>query len=396
MRTVGILGGGQLGAMLAESLQSLGADVHVYDPDPAAPALRRAARAVSAPWTDVERLDAFFAPCDAVTYEFENVETAGLRGLSALHLGDRLRPSLSVLETTQDRAREKAFLSAHGFPHVDFRAGGEPGDVPAAARDLGFPCILKTARGGYDGKGQWRLGAPGDLARVLEEADAARALARGWVLEEPVEIVLEASCIVARDGAGEEIAFPVFENAHADHVLDTTLVPARIPPAVAALLRETARDAADRLGLVGLLTTEFFVGRSARGSGREADGLRVFVNEFAPRPHNSGHVTRKACSFSQFDALARVLVGAPLAEPRLVAEDAAFAMVNLLGDVWLAQRRGDLDLSAWRAFPDVLEVVPYGKTGAAPRRKMGHATVRGATPEAALARARAFRDALRG
>ncbi len=388
MTTVGILGGGQLGAMLAPALQDLGADVHVFDPDPNAPALRRAARAVSGSWRDVPRLQAFFDACDVVTYEFENVESEGLARLEGL---GKLCPSLDVLRTTQNRVLEKEFLRAHGLPHVAFVDGREAGELPAAARGFGFPAVLKTARGGYDGKGQWKLASAAELDALLETPARAALDASGWVLEEPIDIVLEASAIVARERNGDEVVFPLFENEHRDHILDVTVVPARLTDDLEAEAKSVALAAARALGVTGLLTTELFVGRSARS--RPGD-VRVFTNEFAPRPHNSGHVTRKACTCSQFEALARILTGVPLVPPRLVSAG-AFCMANLLGEVWEAQGAPSaLDLSAWEGNPDLLEVVLYGKRDVATKRKMGHLTVRGAGPEEAIAAARAAREAI--
>lgn len=388
MTTVGILGGGQLGAMLAPALQDLGADVAVYDPDPNAPALRRAARAVSASWRDVPRLQAFFDACDAVTYEFENVETEGLAQVDGL---GKLFPSIDVLRTTQNRALEKEFLRDRGLPHVDFVDGRTADELPAAARAFGYPAILKSARGGYDGKGQWKLGSEAELEALLATPARQALDASGWVLEEPIDIVLEASAIVARERNGDEVVFPLFENEHRDHVLDVTLVPARLPDELEVEAKSVALAAARALGVAGLLTTELFVGRSSR---RRPGEVMVFTNEFAPRPHNSGHVTRKACTFSQFDALARILLGVPLVPPRLVS-GGAFCMANLLGEVWEAQGATEgLDLSTWEGSSDLLEVVLYGKRGVATKRKMGHLVARGAGPDEAVAAARAFREAL--
>lgn len=390
MTTVGILGGGQLGAMLAPALQDLGADVHVYDPDPNAPALRRAARAASGSWRDVPRLQEFFDACDVVTYEFENVETEGLAQLSGLQ---KLLPSLAVLRTTQNRISEKEFLRAYGLPQVAWACGLSADELGDAARSFGYPSILKTARGGYDGKGQWKLADRAGLDALLAGPARGALDASGWVLEEPIDIVLELSAIVAREKGGDEVVFPLFENEHRDHVLDVTLVPARLPDDLEAEAKAVALSAARALGVTGLLTTELFVGRSERSTPGQ---VRIFTNEFAPRPHNSGHVTRKACTFSQFEALARILLGVPLVPPRLVSAG-AFCMANLLGEVWEAQgASGALDLSAWEGSPDLLEVVLYGKTGVAAKRKMGHLTVRGPDAEAAIASARALREALSG
>jgi 5-(carboxyamino)imidazole ribonucleotide synthase len=207
------------------------------------------------------------------------------------------------------------------------------------------------------------------------------------VLEEVLTLSTELSVIVAC-GDDEPVAFPVFENLHSDHILDFTVLPARVGPELQDAARATALAVAKALEVRGLLTVEFFVGRGRSGRSQ------LFINELAPRTHNSGHVTRQACSFSQFDALARVLCGLKVAQPTL--HPGCWVMGNLLGDVWLSQGRkgGALDLRAWRDFPDVVDVFLYGKTQARAKRKMGHFVVRGKTPAATLKRARAFRAAL--
>ena len=354
----------------------LDATVTVLEPDPDSPARRRLPDVIVAGTDDPAALAALCERSDVVTYEFENIAVPPLVPFAARHT---FWPSLRVLEVSQDRALEKTFLRDHGFPvaeHVVVRPGE---DVLAAAMGFGFPAILKTARGGYDGKGQHRL-------RSVEDAHAVEGLPQpsgGWVLERVVDIATELSCIVARAADGQAVTFPVLENLHRDHILDFTVLPARVPAAVAEAARTTALAVAEQLGVVGLLTVEFFVAK---------DGT-LHVNELAPRPHNSGHITRQACSLSQFDALARVLVGAPLVEPRLLGPG-GFCMANLLGDVWLAQGRPTLDLSAWASHPHVIDVYLYGKREARPKRKMGHLCAWGLTSDDALAAASAFRAAL--
>lgn len=390
MKHVGILGGGQLGTMLAEALFHLDAPVTIYDADPTAPAIERFADAIVSPWSDLEAIEKFAKRCEIVTYEFEHIDAAPLRALSA---GPPIVPSIEVLEITQDRAREKQFLARHELPHVHFVVVRSEEELQGEARRFSWPFILKTIRGGYDGKGQFFIAGHEDLdAAVL--ALRERKSDFHLVLEEVVDLKLEVSCIVAR-GGGHEIVFPLFENAHAGHILDLTVVPARVPPEVAALVQDIALRTARAIDLLGLLTIEFFVGRSParRSRAEEASGLYVYVNELAPRPHNSGHVTRNACTFSQYDALARVLAGVPLTPPRMNGEG-AWCMANLLGDVWLAQRSDKLDLSCWREHPAVVDVVLYGKKAARARRKMGHFVTHAATPEEAMAAARAFREAL--
>lgn len=385
MKRVGILGGGQLGLLLAEAVDQLDAEARVYDPDPGCPAARRLANVTTADWFDARELSRFASTCDVLTYEFENVPVAPLHALGG---AVPIVPGIGILETTQDRVREKEFLRKEGLPVVRFAAVREGDDPHAAAEEIGFPLIAKTARGGYDGKGQHRIESHAELAEL--------GMPRPWVFEEPIDIAAELSCIVARAANGSEFAFPLFENEHREHVLDLTLVPAGVEPAVAEQVRRVALASARAMGVVGLLTVEFFVGRSRSGEGGvRSGGFEVFVNEFAPRPHNSGHVTRNACSLSQYDALARVLLGIPLVPPEPLAPG-AFVMGNLLGDVWLAQGASglDLDLSAWARHPRVIEVYLYGKREVRARRKMGHFVVHAADAEEAIAAARAFRDDL--
>ena len=228
-RAVGVLGGGQLGVMLGESLLHLNAEVHVLDPDPESPALARLPHVATAGYDDPAALLTLFGQCDVVTFDSENIPFGPL-----LPHAQKLLPSLDVLATSQDRAKEKGFLAKHGFPVVAHQPVAPNDDLAAAARAFGFPCIAKSVLGGYDGKGQFKLESEADL-----KALPARA-AGGWVLEERLPLRPELSCIVARDGQGGELCFPVFENLHTDHILDLTVVPARIPVA----LEEEAKDLA--------------------------------------------------------------------------------------------------------------------------------------------------------
>lgn len=378
---IGILGGGQLGLMLAESLLHLSAEVTTLDPDPESPAAARLANTHAKAWNDLEALAELFGKCDQVTFDSENVPSGPL---SKPGWAEKLVPSHHVLSTTQDRAKEKSFLASAGAPLARWQAAADATAVKAAAAKVGYPCIAKSALGGYDGKGQWRLSSEADLAALPGTVPG------GFVVEERLTLRTELSCIVAREESGHALTFPVFENHHVDHVLDTTVVPARVAPALAEQARTLALRIAEALGVVGLLTVELFVCDAPGG------GERLVVNELAPRTHNSGHVTRQCCTVSQFDALARILCGVPLASPRL--HGGGWCMGNLLGDVWLAQGRtgGALDLSAWAKFPEVVDVFLYGKTEARPKRKMGHFVVRASSADEALERARAFRQALRG
>jgi 5-(carboxyamino)imidazole ribonucleotide synthase len=377
MSTVGILGGGQLGLMLAESLDRLGHEAVVLEADADSPVAQRRSNVIPASPSDPKALAEFFSRVDVATFDSENTPAAPLVPYSK-----QLVPSLRVLEVTQDRAKEKTFLRDHGFRTVKFEVVPPGGDVKAAARKFGLPCIAKSVLGGYDGKGQHRLNTEVAIDALPKDAPG------GWVLEEVLQLEHEVSCLVARD-AKHAVSFPIFENLHAHHILDLTVLPARVASSFQDEARKVADGIAHALGLVGLLTVEFFI-----GTGRDGE-RRLYVNELAPRVHNSGHVTRQACTVSQFDALARILTGVPVVQPEV--HRGAWCMGQLLGEVWIAQGRtgGALDLSAWKDFPDVVDVYVYGKREARPNRKMGHFVVHADTPERALERAVLFRERLR-
>ena len=389
MKTVGILGGGQLGAMLSERLRARGARARVFDPDSRAPGIaRHAGDATVAAWNDDAALERFARGCDVLTCEFESVPAAAAE-VAARHAP--LAPDARILAIAQHRVREKEFLRKEGLPHARFAAIDRAEELLGAAEALGYPLVVKTASGGYDGKGQRTVTTPDELAGFARDARHAGFSDVGFVLEERVDLALEISCIVVRSALGDEVVFPVFENLHRDHALDFSVVPARVPAAVADAAQRIAIAAARALGVVGLLAVEFFVARTAPRSERVApiDGAHLLVNEIAPRPHNSGHVTRVACSMDQFDALARVLLGVPLEQPRPLRVG-VFCMGNLFGEHW---RDGAPPpaVAAARSDGSLREVVLYGKDEARPRRKMGHFSVHAATAEAALATARALR-----
>ncbi len=374
-KRVGILGGGQLGLLLAQSLVRLGSEVAVYDPDLDAPACKQTSFAWHGSWTDTEKLQQFFADCDVITYEFENVQTDLL---FSLQKEKPMMPSASVLSTTQNRGREKSFMRDNALPHPRFQVVEAGDDLVQAVSVFGLPCIAKTTFGGYDGKGQFLLQSAESVKELSEKTKADPV---ELILEEKIVLDMEVSCIVGRASSGAEVAFPVFENQHRDHILDVTILPARVPATVQDKVREIAIRATRELNVVGLLTIEFFLTKTApqSGSAVAVDDWYILINEFAPRPHNSGHITMKACDVSQFDILARVLLGMPLREPKMVSAD-AFCMGNLLGDVWLAQQAGEnnqspkneLDLTIMAKFPEVVDVVVYGKKEPRAKRKMGH------------------------
>jgi 5-(carboxyamino)imidazole ribonucleotide synthase len=369
-KAIGILGGGQLGRMLAQAAQSLGYRVHVYGPSAGSPAGSVADRESVAAYDDLAALGEFARAVDVVTYEFENIPAEPLEAIAKLV---EIHPSPGVLRTCQNRRREKAWLSANGIPHAAYAEALE-GDIEAAAALVGLPCVVKTADFGYDGKGQMRIGAADELARA-----AAIFRGRRCVVEEWVDFELEISVICARTRSGETRPFPASENLHANHILDISIVPARVAPAVEEAARGLAVRIADRLGVVGLLAVEMFLAR---------DG-RLLVNELAPRPHNSGHWSIDAAETSQFEQHVRAVCGLPLGP---TAARGAAVMVNVLGDAW-ALRPGGPDWSAVLSEPRA-KLHLYGKPEPRPGRKMGHFTVQGANVGDTLSLARAIKARL--
>lgn len=368
---VGVVGGGQLGRMWAQAARRLGYRVVVWSDVADAPALALADVAVVAAYDDPAALDRFVAAVDVATVEFENLPSATLRAIEARR---PLRPSTGVVAATQHRRREKEALAALGVPIARWRPVDAADDLDAALTEVGRPAVLKTAGFGYDGKGQVAIGADGPVPV------AARALVRreGCVLEARVALATELSVVVARGVDGDVRAFPVLENTHAHHVLDVTRVPAAVADGIAARAVDLAVRVIEGLGLVGLGCVECFVDR---------DG-QVLVNEVAPRPHNSGHVTIEACRVDQFEQQLRAVCGLPLGDPALVRPG---AMANLLGDLWAG---GSPDWPAALAVPGV-RLHLYGKSEARPGRKMGHLTAvasSAAEAEALVRRARALAD----
>ncbi|MBL8661013.1 MAG: 5-(carboxyamino)imidazole ribonucleotide synthase [Rhodospirillales bacterium] len=346
--TVGILGGGQLGRMLAMAAARLGFRSHIYCPDADRPAADVAAACRAAPYEDEASLAAFAAAVSVVTYEFENVPEATARYLAARV---PVWPPPVALAVAQDRLREKSFLTDAGVDTAPFAAIDAAADLPAALRAVGLPAVIKTRRFGYDGKGQ---------AYVADAAQAAEALAAlgggGVLIEGFVTFAREISVIVARGADGAARCYEPVWNVHENHVLARSIVPSGIPAAVAEAAKDIALRIAERLDYVGVMGIEMFL---ATGD----SGPRLFVNEMAPRVHNSGHWTLDACVVSQFEQHIRAICGWPLGT---VERHSDAVMANLLGDAvdgWaeLAQR------------PDVAVHI-YGKSGAAPGRKMGHVT----------------------
>ena len=365
---LGVMGGGQLGRMFVHAAQALGLRVAVLDPDPHSPAGAAANAHVPSGYLDAQGLQALAAQCDAVTTEFENVPAEALEQLARqVHVA----PAARAVRICQDRALEKAHFVASGVPCAPHAVIADEAGLAAVDEAL-FPAVLKTARLGYDGKGQ---------AAVADRA----ALAPAWrqlggvpcVLEKRLPLHREISVIVARGRDGALVHLPVQQNLHRDGILAVTQVPA---PDISGALAERAVECAGQLaagmGYVGVLCVEFFV---------LADGSLV-ANEMAPRPHNSGHYSIDACDLSQFELQVRALAGLPLAPPR---QHSAAVMLNLLGDLWRPGADGAQvppDWAALLALPGV-HLHLYGKHEARTGRKMGHLTVTAATPAQARERA---------
>lgn len=367
--TVGVLGSGQLGRMLAIAARRMGYRVHVFSPEADTPTGQVADVEVTAPYDDLEAVRAFARRVDVVTFEFENVPAATAAAAAEHAI---VRPDGGVLHVTQNRAREKSFLAEHGLPVTPFVLVERASDLAAALTRIRPPAVLKTASFGYDGKGQ---------AIVRSEADATGAWTRlgggSCVLEAFIDFEHELSVVAARGVDGTYADWGVVENRHAHHILDLTTAPADVEPRVAAAATDVARAVLETLDVVGVLCVEFFLAR---------DG-RLLINELAPRPHNSGHFTLDASVTSQFEQQLRAVCGLPLGSTRLLTPS---AMANLLGDLWAD---GEPDWTAATRFPDV-KLHLYGKASARAGRKMGHLTALADSATAAAAVALEARAAL--
>ena len=381
-KTIGILGGGQLGRMFAIAARRMGYRVHALDPAPDCPTGQVADVEWSAPYDDVPTALKFAQAVDVVTFEFENIPYETLQRVAEVV---PVHPAPLVLDTTRHRLREKTFLQTHGFPTAPYRAVQSLDDLKSALGQLGAhgtPCILKTATFGYDGKGQTRIdtGADSDVDAAVHSAWAHLSQPMG-VLEGFVPFTLELSVIVARTRKGAVSTFPVAENHHVNHILDVTVVPAAVPEATKRAAVDLAVSVAKSLDLVGVLAVELFWIHDGTEVGK------LIVNELAPRPHNSGHFSLDACVTSQFEQQLRAVCGLPLGDVTLLRP---VAMANLLGDLWA---KGEPDWSAALAFPDV-KLHLYGKSEARAGRKMGHLVVMADDAATARARVLAARAAL--
>nr|WP_249167641.1 5-(carboxyamino)imidazole ribonucleotide synthase [Bradyrhizobium elkanii] len=347
--TIGILGGGQLGRMLAMAAARLGLRCQVFSPDPDSPAFDVVQNATCAEYADVEALELFANDVDVVTYEFENVPAATAMVLAARR---PVLPAYKILEITQDRLIEKDFVSKLGIGTADYVDVSSVGTLRTAIERIGLPAVIKTRRFGYDGKGQAIIRAGDDLEQVWQDLGTKSA-----ILEAFVPFEREISVIAARSASGEVECFDVTENEHRDHILKTSRAPAAIPDELAAQARAIAEKIASALDYVGVLAVEMFV---VPGNGSKAT---VLVNEIAPRVHNSGHWTLDGASISQFEQHIRAIAGWPLGKP---VRHGDVVMTNLIGDDILSYEQ-------WLTVPGAT-VHLYGKGTPRPGRKMGHVT----------------------
>jgi 5-(carboxyamino)imidazole ribonucleotide synthase len=342
---IGIIGGGQLGRMTALAAARLGYRVHIFCPETDSPASHVAAFATVAAYDDAAALSAFAAQVDVVTFEFENIPVASVKILTELV---PVRPSWSVLEIAQDRCREKQFFNDLGIGTAPWAPVRSAADLRATIAALGTPAILKTARMGYDGKGQIRIAADTDLDSAWAELKTDEAVLEGFV-----DFAGEVSVIVARGADGSVSLFDPAWNVHTHHILDTTTIPAPIIPQQSEAALRVGRTCADALDLIGLLAVELFLTK---------DG-RILANEMAPRPHNSGHWTMDACITDQFEQFVRAVCGLPFGSPERHSDA---VMTNLIGD----------DMLKWHDLlaDPTAKLHLYGKAEARAGRKMGHVT----------------------
>ncbi len=355
--TIGIIGGGQLGQMMALAAKAMGYKVGVLDPTPAAPAGQVADFQLVADYDNQEQLTELAKRSDVLTYEFENVDQDSLNKVLPL---TQCPQGVDLLTITSHRLREKDFCRNHGLPVTNYASVKTLTDLKQAVEQIGLPGLLKTVEGGYDGHGQFDINSTADFDKVAEELPNTE-----WIYEQRQDFVRELSVMVTRDGRDKVVAFPVSENQHQHHILHTSIIPARVSTEVTERATDIAERTAEALNLKGVLGIELF----------ELHDGSLMINELAPRPHNSGHYSIEACNVSQFEAHIRSICGLPI--PPIQQLQPA-VMVNLLGDELTKARESLTDHPEWH-FHD------YGKAEIRPARKMGHITVVGPSIEALLA-----------
>jgi 5-(carboxyamino)imidazole ribonucleotide synthase len=366
-KTIGILGGGQLGRMMATAAKHMGYRIVVLDPTPDCPTAQVADNHIKAAYDDLTAIRELANISDVVTYEFENVDLEAAR---LLEEAEKLPQGSRLLEISRDRANEKNLMKDLHLPAAPFTIVNEEKELLTEIKSIGFPAVVKTCRGGYDGKGQLKLTSKDDL----QEAAAFVRKNGRCILESWLTFDREISIVLTRGTDGAITYFPVAENEHREHILSRTIVPAAIPEEVAEQARAAAGKLAEAAGVVGTFTVEMFVA-----------GNQLYMNEVAPRPHNSGHYTIEACTVSQFEQHIRAICGLPLLPVHFIG---AAVMINLLGEA----------LDQYWQSPDkpLAHLHDYGKQEAKPKRKMGHFTMVGTSREVLLDATDAFTRSLGG
>jgi 5-(carboxyamino)imidazole ribonucleotide synthase len=368
--TIGVLGSGQLGRMFAIAARRMGYRVHTFSPDEDTPTGQIADLEVQASYEDTERVREWARGVDVVTFEFENVPASAVEACASQV---PVHPRGEVLYITQNRLREKNWLSQNGFPVAPFRHIKTSNEVASAIEEIGIPCVLKTAGFGYDGKGQSKIQTPEDVAVAASALGEQEGVLESWISFER-----EVSVVAARGQDGSFAHFGVVENRHVNHILDLTIAPADVSAEVADEAVEIARAVLEKLGVVGVLCVEFFL---------TVEG-KLLINELAPRPHNSGHFSFDANLTSQFEQQLRAVCGLPLGSTEQLRPA---AMANLLGDVW---QNGEPKWTQAAAIPNV-KIHLYGKLEARAGRKMGHLTALGQSISEAVDSVLAAREALK-
>lgn len=366
--TIGIFGSGQLGRMFAIEARKMGFRVSCFSPGNDTPTGQVSDLEISAPYEDLEKVREFAESVDVVTFEFENIPAKTIEEASK---HTTVHPNGDILYITQNRLREKTFLFGSDFPVTPFYKVTTLEELKKAVEKTGYPCVLKTAGFGYDGKGQSKIKKSDDLKPAFEKLRGNEC-----VLEAFVDFEKEVSVVCARDEKGRFVHYGVIENDHANHILDVSLAPAVVTHGVWEEAIEISRGVADKFGFVGTMCVEFFLTKKES----------LLVNEIAPRPHNSGHLTFDACVTSQFEQQLRAVCGLPLGSTQLLKPA---AMANILGDMWTGGE------PIWRnALDSGAKIHLYGKKVPRPRRKMGHLTAMAETATDAVSIVRAAREAL--
>lgn len=346
-QTIGIIGGGQLGRMMGLAAKEAGFRIAVLDPTKNSPCGQIADIEIVAPYNDEEALQQLSEVSDVITFEFENIDYEGLKKLTTHAY---VPQGAELVRITQNRMNEKAEIRASGAPVANYVTAESFTQLQERISKVGFPCIVKTAFGGYDGKGQVKLESEADLLKAEELFEHSACIAEAFV-----PFIMEISVIIQRNPAGESYCLPVAENVHKHHILHESIVPARVQPEVLRKAEEAATQIADHLHLVGTLAVEMFV----------LENGEIVINELAPRPHNSGHYSIEACNVSQFHQHIRAVCGWPLRKPQLWAPS---IMVNVLGE------HVEPLIQAIPQYPN-WSVHLYGKAEAKEKRKMGHVTI---------------------